>query len=91
MRYFHSLILGSLCAFLNFSCSQNQNDLTSDDPVPPVLNYTLAATESVDELPVFNSVGSQQVNNKIYERLEGFAPVKEEFKIDPQSLSVITQ
>ncbi|MBP9221180.1 MAG: hypothetical protein KBF42_07345 [Chitinophagales bacterium] len=90
MRYFHSLILGSLCAFLNFSCSQNQNDLTSDDPVPPVLNYTLAAAESEDELPVFNSVRSQQINNKIYERLEGFAPVREEFKIDPQSLSVIT-
>ncbi len=90
MSYFNSLILVSLCAILTFSCSQNKNDLTSEETFPPVSNYTLVAEEPINELPVFNSVGSKQVSNKINEGLERFAPAKEDFKVDPKGLTVIT-
>jgi len=89
MRKFSSAILVSLCAFLTFSCSQNQKGIVVVETIPSGSNYTLAAAEQIEEVPVFNSYGSKQVTNQIEKRLQKYAPEKEEFKVDPNGISII--
>ena len=86
----YSLILVSFCALLSASCSENRKDIVQTEIVAPAANYTLAATETMDELPPINSYGSKQVTQTLKSRLEKFAPKKEDFIIKHTDISTLT-